>query len=312
MSQILKNLLVPLDGSDLAEEALAIASKLASAHNADLHLVSVVPYVPPVSLAPSDEARRAEWIDEERGGAAAYLESAASKVFARSPEVSVTSHALVGPVGPTIQTLVDDQDIDLVVLTTHGRGAFQRSWLGSTADQLVRSVERPLLVLRHREGVLWSFDPDTASEVLVPLDGSEAAESALEAIPLVLSPQVGARLLLTSVIDEGYPLPPVYIPKVLSEEALRKQHRRETEAYLQKVADRLDTDASSAVETRVIVDDDPGRALLRFCDEVGVHLVAISTHGRGGVSRFFLGSVADKLLREAPVPVLVTKRPSPQ
>jgi nucleotide-binding universal stress UspA family protein len=146
--------------------------------------------------------------------------------------------------------------------------------------------------------------------VLVPLDGSDAAECALDALSMLLPPDRSARVTLVRVVKEGYAAPPIYIPKEVSEETLREQYRRPAEVYLQRVADRLKSDGFEIVETRVVSDDHPSQALLRLCAEVGAHLVAISTHGRGGVSRFFLGSVADKLVRGAPAPVLIAKRPS--
>ena len=295
MSQRLKKILVPLDGSDLAEEALDTALALAAAHGAELHLVCVVSNVP--------------WIEEEKAKALEYLDRTADKVSSDSRGVSVTTHVRVGRASPAVRKVAEELEVDLLVLTTHGRGTFKRSWLGSTADHLIREVEQPLLVLRHRERGLWAYDPDLISHVLVPLDGSDAAECALNALPMVLPQDGVARVTLAYVVEESYPIP-IYIPPTISGESLREQCCLQAEVYLQGVADRLKLDGFEIVETRVLTDDHPSQAILRFCDEAGVHLVAISTHGRGSVPRLFLGSVADKLVRGASVPVLVTRRPS--
>ena len=143
--------------------------------------------------------------------------------------------------------------------------------------------------MRHREASQWAFDPDSLSQVLVPLDGSDAAECALDALRMVLPRGGGARVTLALVVKEGHP------PQTMQKSPM-EQHRRQAAAYLQRIADRLKRDGVGVVETRVIIDDDPSQGLLRFCDEAGVQLVSISTHGRGGISRFFLGSVADKLV----------------
>jgi len=295
LNQRLKKILVPLDGSDLAEEALDTALALAAAHGTELHLVCVVSNVP--------------WIEEEKAKAREYLDRTADKVSSDSRGVSVTTHVLVGRAGPAVRQVAAELEADLLVLTTHGRGTFKRAWLGSTADYLIREVEQPLLVLRHRERGLRTTDPHLISHVLVPLDGSDAAECALKELPMVLPPDGVARVTLAYVVEEGYPIP-ISIPATISGESLREQCRLQAEVYLQGVADRLKLDGFKVVETRVLTDDHPSRAILRFCDEEGVHLVAISTHGRGGVSRLFLGSVADKLVRGASVPVLVARRPS--
>jgi nucleotide-binding universal stress UspA family protein len=309
LSQSLKKILVPLDGSDISEQALGTASSLAQGHGAELHVVSVVPLVPPVTLALAVESRIEDWIEAEQAKVWAYLQRVEDKVSSGSPEVSVTKHVRTGPVSDAVKDLAAELQVDLLVITTHGRGTFERSWLGSTADRLIREVEQPLLVLRQRKEGLWAYDPELIGHVMVPLDGSDAAECALDALPMVLSNDGAARVTLVRVIEEEYPVPPIYIPEEISEDRLREQHHRQAEVYLKKVADRLKPGGFGVVDTRVLVDDHPSRALLRFCDEADIHLVSIATHGRGGVSRFFLGSVADKLIRGAPVPVLVTRRP---
>jgi nucleotide-binding universal stress UspA family protein len=294
LNQSLKKILVPLDGSDIAEQALDTALALAAGHGAELHLVSVASYVPPITLAPTDETRVTGWIEEEKARVQEYLEGAADKASSQSPGVSVTTHVRVGRVSPAVQEVAEDLEVDLLVLTTHGRGTFERSWLGSTADQIIRQVEQPLLLLRHREKGLWAFDPNLISHVLVPLDGSDAAECALDALPMVLPPDGAARVTLVRVVEEGYPIPPMYIPKEVSEESLQEHHQRPAEVYLQGVADRLKLDGVENVETRVLADDHPSQALLRFCDEAGVHLVTIATHGRGGVASPASSSVASR------------------
>jgi nucleotide-binding universal stress UspA family protein len=257
-------------------------------------------------MAPADETVLTSWIDEEKATAREYLKSASERAASRSPGVPVTTHVRVGRVSSTVQEVAEELEVDLLVLTTHGRGAFKRSWLGSTADQLLRRIEQPLLLLRHREDSRRAFDPDSLSHVLVPLDGSDAAERALDVLPMVLPQGGGVRVTLAYVVEERHPIP-IYIPTTISGESLKEQCRLQGEVYLQRIAERLKQDGEGIMETRVIVDEDASQGLLRFCDEEGVQLIVISTHGSGGLPRFFLGSVTDKLVRGAPVPVLVTK-----
>ena len=304
----MKRILVPLDGSEFAQEALGPAIGFAKRHGAEIHLVSVVSNAPPVPLAFADETLLSGWREEEEARVQEYLDGVLARIATEAVDVQVTAEVRVGRVSATVQEVADELQSDLVVLTTHGRGAFQRAWLGSTADQLIRRIERPLLLLPHSEDGASRFEADALRHVLVPLDGSEAAEAALEALPRVLSAAGGARLTLASVVAEGFPLP-VYLPHVISEEALGEQRRERAKAYLDQVAARTEPEGIGIVETRVITAEDPAQGLLRFCDEIGVQLIAFSTHGRGGMSRLFLGSVADKLIRGARVPVLVTRRP---
>jgi len=311
LNQKLKKILVALDGSELAEEALDPAVALAAQDGAELHLISVIWQVPPVSMALASETVISGWIGEEKAKAQEYLDRTADKARARSPNVSVSTHVRRGEVSSTVRAVAEELNVDLVVLTTHGRGALKRSALGSTADRLLRSVERPLLLLRHPQTNVWAFDPETLRHVLVPLDGSDAAESALDALLMVLPEGGGPRVTLARVIDEKYHIPMIYIAEAVSEEGLREKHRQHAETYLEQASSQLKSKGIANVEGQVIVDDDPGRGLIRLCNEVGVELIVISTHGRGGVPRFFLGSVAADLIRGAPVPVLVTRRPEP-
>ena len=202
MNQKLKKILVALDGSELAEEALDPAVALAAQDGAELHLISVIWQVPPVSMALASETVISGWIGEEKAKAQEYLDRTADKARARSPNVSVTTHVRRGEVSSTVRAVAEELNVDLVVLTTHGRGALKRSALGSTADRLLRSVERPLLLLRHPQTNVWAFDPETLRHVLVPLDGSDAAESALDALLMVLPEGGGPRVTLARVIDE--------------------------------------------------------------------------------------------------------------
>ena len=124
MNQRLKKILVPLDGSDFAEEALDAALALAAGHGAELHLVSVVFYVPSVTTSFADEALPTSWIEEEKAKARESLDRTADKARSRSPGVSVTSHVRVGRVSSSVQAVAEVLGVDLLVLTTHGRGAF--------------------------------------------------------------------------------------------------------------------------------------------------------------------------------------------
>jgi nucleotide-binding universal stress UspA family protein len=245
------------------------------------------------------------WIREEQAKLREYLEGASAKARGRAPDVRVTAHIRVGRVSLAVQELAKELEADLLMLTTHGRGAFKRSWLGSVADQLLRRVEQPLLLLRHREDGRRRFDLDSVRHVLVPLDGSEAAECAVDALQLVLPRAGGVRVTLAYVVEEGFPMP--IQPPLLPAKSMREECEIQAEAYLRRAAAKVDLKGVAIVETRVLFADNPGQGLLRFCDDAVVDLIAMSTHGAGGVSRFLLGSVADKVVRGATVPVLAVK-----
>lgn len=306
----MKRILVPLDGSDSAESALSPAVALAIRHGAQIHLLSVVSTQPPIPISFADEVLIRGWVGKERARLREYLGQAAARVAARSPDLRIEARVSVGPVAETVREVAEELDTQLVVLTTHGRGRFGRAWLGSTADELVRSLERPILLLPATASAEKAFVEDQVGHVMVPLDGSEAAESVLDVLPLILPVPGGTRLSLVSVVEEGSSFPAVYLPHAVSEESFRDERRRSAEDYLAAASERVANAGAGVPETCVLTAHDAAHGLLRFCSENEVDVIALSTHGRGGFSRLRVGSVADKLIRGAGIPVLVTRRPS--
>ena len=179
---MIRSILVPVDGSPSAEQALALAARLAARDGARLDLVLVTERVSPLEMAlgaPVPEPRLDYALRQER---VVYLTDLAKRIE-RDQSVRATANVSEGPVADTLARLVAEGDTDLVMMTTHGRGGMSPTWLASTADALVSRVDIPVLVVRPSEGrepqaVAAAFPP---RRVLVPLDGSELAESVLDA-----------------------------------------------------------------------------------------------------------------------------------
>ncbi len=304
----MKRILVPLDGSSFAERALAPALDLAGRHEAEVHLASVVSDLPPVPLATADTEQATRWVDEERKRAEKYLEEVRERTVAKVPAAQLGTHVRVGPVTKGLEGLAEDLDVDLIMLTTHGRGSWQRAWLGSVADQLLRKAERPLLLLRDQEAGKGLFKAVTSpAHVLVPLDGSEAAEVVLQVLDPLL-PKDGGKVTFASVLHQPFPLATTYLPHGASDQFMMSERKEQLQAYLSEVEDRF-RGRGVETETRILVAEDAAQGLLELAEKGKVDLIALSTRGRGGVTRFFLGSVADKLVRGAKVPLLTARRP---
>ncbi|HUF36327.1 MAG TPA: universal stress protein [Gemmatimonadales bacterium] len=296
---------VPLDGSHWAEHALPCAAAVARAAKARLRLVLVHQLPPP----PTDRASLKIYTSLEvavRKNQRGYLK----KVAARLREgwgIPVTSVSPEGPVGPTLVRFLDELGADLVVMATHGRGALGRALLGSVADHVVRAARVPVLLVRPPDDE--SPPPDatwTASEILVPLDGSSVAEAALE--PAAdLARLLGARLSLVQVVvplasatDPPLPFPMGY------DQHLTELRRREAQVYLDRVAERLRAGGLTAGAAAVVGPSAAG-ALTDLTRPGRADMIAIASHGHGALHRVALGSVADKLVRAAEVPVLVIR-----
>ncbi|HET7470262.1 MAG TPA: universal stress protein [Gemmatimonadales bacterium] len=294
------SILVPLDGSDLAAQALPLAARIARHSGARLRLALVHehPAVPADAVAAGTltavelSTQKAERL---------YLRG----VQARLREDGIPTGSavtLTGTVGPALVTYAHDLGIDLVVMATHGRGGISRMWLGSTTDYLVRHLDVPVLVV-HPAAARRTEAPPGAGQILVPLDGSALAEEALApAVELARVWDAEVRLLRVVgpivTADTGYPVSAIY------DEDLTAKARASAQAYLDRVILCLHGQGVRATGAAVI-GGGAAETILELAHGGPVRMLAIATHGRGGLGRLMLGSVADKLVRGAEVPVLV-------
>ena len=297
-----RSIVVPLDGSPAAEQAIPAAVAIARAARAKLRLV-LVHRLPP---APNDPQTAKLYVSVElavRKSERDYLRATARRL--KQAGVQATALLLEGPAGPTLLRWIGTCDAELVVMTTHGRGALGRAVYGSVADQLVRSLDLPVLLIRPgiAEGA-GQEAPWMAREIVVGMDGSRPAERALEAAA-TLARVLGLSVTLVQVvaplalaIDSPLAFPAGY------DERITEVRRREAHDYLHDAAERLRAGGLEAAAGAVIGDSPAGTLLDLGRRERGV-ILAVGTRGRGGVKRLMLGSVADKLVRGAAVPVLV-------
>jgi nucleotide-binding universal stress UspA family protein len=190
-------------------------------------------------------------------------------------------------------------------MSTHGRGPLQRAWLGSVADHLVRNLEVPVLLVRPQEGAFASHPPPTIGRILVPLDGSPLAEAALAPAAALARLLKAELVLLQVVLPLIVNIPPMGPRSMGYDEKIITLLRSEAEEYLQAVAKRLGKEGVRA--TAVVVLGPVAGAILEVSRRERVGLVAVATRGQGGLRRLALGSVADKLVRAAELPVLVVR-----
>ncbi|HEX3233978.1 MAG TPA: universal stress protein [Gemmatimonadales bacterium] len=299
-----RSILVPLDGSALAEQATPLACHIAQRSGGKLRLALVhQPPTPPLDVAVAELFTSLELTTRksERG----YLRAMQGRLRESGTRLSsaVTLTGAAGP-GPALAQYIREMGIDLVVMATHGRGGIRRAWLGSVADYLIRNLAVPVLLVRPEENGRASDRAARAGGILVPLDGSPLAEEALDPAgalarvfdaELTLVQMVRPVLLATS---SAFPYPSSY------DEELTELCRAQAQDYLDDVVEQMQSRgirASGAARVAWTAAD----AILDLARPERVALVALATHGRGGVRRLVLGSVADKVVRGADVPVLV-------
>lgn len=299
-----KSILVPLDGSTFGEHALPLARGIVHRTGARLQLVHVhEPVI--VRYEESMEVFDDKLEVQNREHEQTYLDEVVKRL-AMDPNIPVTTAVLDGlaAVTETLLNQIKNTNIDLVVMSTHGYGALARFWLGSVADRLVRQTEVPILLVRPEQDTA----PDLAGEkvfrhILIPLDGSDLAEQVLEYVR-VLGKTMQADYTLLRVIE--LMLPVGYSPEysIPIDPQLINLLQIDAQTYLDKITDRLRAQ-SLQVQTKIVFNHQPAVAILEEASRQGMDLIAMATHGRGGLTRFLIGSVADKVLRGASMPVLL-------
>ncbi|HTU16966.1 MAG TPA: universal stress protein [Gemmataceae bacterium] len=291
-----RSILVPLDGSLASEQSLAYAAALSRRSGAALRLAYVhTPLIlgegtlylgtPDVQL----------WEEEKK-----YLLTVVKRLQQRGLE-KVSAQVLEGPIVETLHEQALHESCDLVVMTTHGRGPVSRFWLGSVADQLVHRLPIPLLLVRTQvEAPPPAVEPEIRN-LLVALDGTPAAEQILEPVA-TLAKLLGATCTLLRVVPPAGDSAAAHETAVTTTQA--DALRAEAHIYLKRVATLL-RDRGILVQTSILAYAHPAAAILNEAASGEYDLLALETHGRRGLPRLFLGSVADKVVRGAAVPVLV-------
>ncbi|HEY5005898.1 MAG TPA: universal stress protein [Ktedonobacteraceae bacterium] len=313
-------ILVPLDGSPRAEQALPVAARIARFTGGTLLLVQVVSLATDYSggWAPAPMENQEE-IDEEIDSATRYLKS-----LAMSPGLSgieIKTKVLFGLPVQQLLTGIATPGIDLIVLCSHGRTGFTRWVLGSVAHALVHQCTVPILVLRQDEtpSSLAPFGSAGPIHTLVPLDGSPLAETALRPaahITAALAASGQGALHLSQVVKIFSTTAEEGSVSELNEEAL--QHAR---TYLAQAEERLSSerkDLRLSLTYSVESAPDAASALLRLAEHgtsenmrenTPCDLIALSTHGREGLERWVMGSVTDRLLNTTKLPMLIVRPP---
>lgn len=311
---VIRTILVPLDGSEFGEHALPLAISLAHTTGAKLHLVHVHQPAPPVPVAGFEMVDLFDLHlreDEE-----AYLADVKRRVSQLGELVPITTLLTDADVARALREYAQAHNAEYVVTSTHGRGTMGRWWLGSVTDELARTLPQPMVMVRPGEGKADLQRRPQLKTIVIPLDGTPLAEQVIE--PAIrLGEPFGANFCLLRVC------PPVlrksYLPEGTTlrgmshglEEQIGVTQRKAEIAcqdYLNEVASRF---ASRCLHwsTCVPVEEDPADGILECARKRNADLIAMETHGRTGLTRLFMGSIADKVIRSGDVPVLVN-RPS--
>ncbi len=301
-------ILVPLDGSELAEQAIPFARAVAR-DTGTLIYAQVVPKAEAIhGLTGGTVASASEVGTMFEQTATGDLDKAAQRWQGIAPNYETVIG--VGDPSESILQLAKMRNCDLIVIASHGRGALGRWTFGSVADRLTRTSDLPVLIIRPRDvnvehGAIPSF-----SRILLPTDGSALSRSAVDEAA-ALGKHLGQEVVLVRAVFPEAELAPtagfdaVYAPEIYEElsNSLEEDARKSLDATAQMVRDEgaevaiqlMHGPAAQTIESIARPDD----------------IIVMTSHGRSGFKRWLIGSVAEKLVRTAPCPVMLVRAEEP-
>lgn len=306
-----KQILVPLDGSVRAEKALPVAVCLARAAGGRVTLLQAVYPHQTAFMESVGEIVLPNILDEKAPVAREYLEVVATKSSLK--DIRTTKQVVIGHPAQAIIAAVNEDKADLVVMCSHGYTGVTRWSLGSIAEKVARYAPSPVLIL-HEGSALLSEEgavPHSSTRVLVPLDGSEYAETAIVPAALLASTLSGptrAELHLTRVVS--------------TEMGSFDEAVERTEQYLRSVAElvqgHLLTDTGAALDLSVtwsvMPASDTASGILQTVERAhtardeGFQVIAMTTHGLGGSQQWAMGSTTERVMQVIQQPLLIVRR----
>jgi nucleotide-binding universal stress UspA family protein len=281
---MMKQILVPLDGSKAAEAILIDVQRIASVRDS-VHLLHLLPALPaPVGLEPTHVLAM-----QEQGYS--YLEVTRDRHL---PEQRGLSIVATGDPAEGILKVALEKNIDLIAMSTHGRGGMARLLLGSVAARVVRETQLPVLLTRP--DVLHSSR--AVQRILVAIDGTESSKDLIETVKS-LAGGLKAEIILFHAVPEVQDPAPQWAPQT------SLSLRSTPEHGLQELADQLEAQGFTAWP--LVANGEPVASILTQVEKQNVDVVAMSTQGRSGLDRLLAGSVAEGVLQKSPVAVLLQK-----
>jgi len=301
---VITRILVPLDGSDLAEQVIPCATMLASGLPAELVLFRAVSIEPDAQDALGKAGIKAEPLMVRLAAEAeGYLHRQVEELRARGLTVQYALRE--GPAPEAILEYAGGSDIDYIVMATHGYSGLKRWTHGSVAERVLQAARVPLLLVRAGEAheVEKPRETTLCRQILVPLDGSHLAERILPVVTAV------ARALDSHVTL--FQVPIAYVSSsmtgdwYLPVQGALETADRDAQAYLDDVAARLAAEGLGA--TTALSVGSVAACIVEYAEAHQVDLIAMCTHGRTGLARWALGSVTDRVLRAGSKPLLLVR-----
>ena len=299
-------IMVPTDGSGFDREAIRVALRIAGKSGAKVRLVRVVSSASLLGMAaPFDGVSiSAEALRNERNAAQTELDALATECMSTS-DADIGVDLLDGPIAEVLEGYAQRNKFDLIVISSHGRGGMSRLSLGSVTDSLIRHTQIPVLVVKPTPSYLNPRAAEAFKRIVVPLDGSTLAEQILPRVSSLAMLEQSDVTLLHVLVPQNHfrdeRLDPT-LPWWDRDNAVFR-------TYLARIAGRMRREGLP-VTTEIVVGENVSRAIGDYAGRERADLIAIATHGRGGLARMLRGSVADAVTRASRTSMLVF-RPEP-
>lgn len=303
------HLLAPLDGSELAEQALPHAQAIAQRAGARITLLQVIPNVAALAQEPAlppgrltaalhTQALQSQWQEQ----ALAALEQTAQSLAGQG--VMAQAAVVVAHPPDGILDYAQTQAVDLIVMSTHGRSGLARWVYGSVAARVVQAAPCPVLLIRTVAGQTTP----APRKILVTLDGSGLSTRALPEAER-LARLFKAEIVLLHVVADSYEqklrhVPPSLAPEVAAYTS-NMLERRIAQVTVEQEGIAADLQARGVAARSAVLTGDPVQTILDYAASESVELIAMATHGRSGMARMLHGSVAERVLHDTPCPLLL-------
>lgn len=302
-----KSVLVPLDGSELAETVFRYAADIAGRLGLEVTLLHVADPDEP-DLLPTFRA----YIDHVAEIVSLQTAKVQEKAGIKGKRVQVRGEIIAGYPADIIMRYAEEKKISLILIGSHGRTGIRQQILGSVAYKVLRTSRVPVWLVRAQTGKAIVHEQSVLHKILVPLDGSRLAELVLPHVE-TLAKQSGSGVLRVTLLQVWEPpvIPSVSTPesqmnwaKVI-EEHINKA-REAAEKHLADVAKKL-TVAGLKVNSELVVGS-PADEIIDYAERNHFSLIAMASHGHSGIGRWAYGNVADKVLHGATVSVLLVRQ----
>jgi len=288
-----ERILVPLDGSKLAEQVFPSVVELARAFSSEVVLVGVC-----------------EPEESEYGQACRLYINNEAKQLRNSMEGSsanVRAVALAGKAAEQIIDYAEKNDVSLIIMASHGRSGIMPWTLGSVANKVLQRIDIPILLIRAKTPRLEAGAQGLFNRILVPLDGSDAGEAILP-YARQLTEKLKSGVILLQVVAPGQHVHTIGgLDYVRFTEDHLKLTRADAKQYLEKAGRKL-TGTEGIIRLEVKIGD-AAQEIIKLADETNTSLIAMSTHGHSGIRQWIFGSVTHKILQAANTPILLAKAP---